>query len=382
MKVPLFKPYLGAAEIKALTQIFKTGWIGLGPKTAEFEEKFADYIGTKKALGLNSCSAALHLAILAYNFPKGSEILVPTITFVSTAHAAVYNNCQPVFVDIDPETLCLDIKDAEQRITKKTKAIIPVHLGGQANNMKQVLALAKKYNLVVIEDAANACGGEWQGKKLGSWGNMGCFSFEAKKNITTGDGGMIVSDDIKKINYLRKIRWCGIDKDTWKRFSNQTQTKAYSWYYEVADLGFKYNMNDIQAAIGLVQLEKLDKINTKKRELIKKYLELLADCQLTKTPKCLDLQHGAYWLFIVHCQYRDALAAYLAKKGVTTSVHFMPIHLHPYYRQTNRRLPKAEKVWSEILSLPLFYSLTNQQINFVVEMIKEFEKNFKRKRKK
>lgn len=372
MKVPLFKPYIGKQELASLARIFKIGWIGLGPQTAAFEKEFASYIGVKSALGLNSCTAALHLAVMAYKFPAGSEILVPTITFISTAFAADYNNCQPVFVDIDPETLCLDVTDAERKITKKTKAIIPVHLGGQACDMTAVMALAKKYKLIVIEDVANACGGEYQGKKLGSIGHMGCFSFEAKKNMTTGDGGMLVSNDVERLDWLRKIRWCGIDKDTWKRFSQTGEN--YSWYYEVADLGFKYNMNDIQASIGRVQLKKLDRVNGRKRQLMKKYLKQLTGLKNLQMPGYLDLQRGGYWLLIARSQYRDKLLAFLRERGITCGVHFMPVHLHPYYRRRQKvRLPMAEKVWREIISLPLFYELTEKQIDYVAAAIKKFD---------
>lgn len=378
MKVRLFKPNLGNQEINALKKVFKTGWIGIGPQTVKFENEFANYVGTRNALGLNSCTAALHLAILAYGF-RNIEILVPTITFISTAHAVVYNNCRPVFVDVDPKTLCVDINDAERKITAKTRAIIPVHLGGQPCDMERMMVFAKKHKLIVIEDVANAAGGQFNGKELGSWGSMGCFSFEAKKNMTTGDGGMITSNDIKRIKYLRKIRWLGIDKDTWKRFSSQKKGKqVYSWYYEINDLGYKYNMNDIQATIGLVQLSKLDAINAAKRKIIKKYLSLLSKCELVKVPNCLDLKKGAYWLFIVRCKYRDALIKYLSKKGVTTGVHFMPVHLHPYYRKFHANLPVAERVWKEIVSLPLYSSLKNKEIEHVVDSIKSFEKDFRR----
>ena len=203
MKVPLFRPSFGKEELKNLTKAFKTGWVGAGPKTQELEQKFAKYIGTKYAAGVTSCTAALHIAVQALGIGEGDEIIVPAITVVSTPYAALYNRATPVFVDVLADTLCMDPRDVEKKITKRTKAIIPVHLGGHSADMDQIMKIARKHKLWVIEDVANAQGARYKGKMLGSIGHIGCFSFEAKKNMTTGDGGMLTTNDKKLWEKLR-----------------------------------------------------------------------------------------------------------------------------------------------------------------------------------
>ena len=273
MDIPVFRPNMNKAKIlKELEKIFDTGWIGLGPKTEEFGSKFAFYHRTKYGIALNSATAALHLALVASGIKKGDEVLVPSMTFVSTALVALYEDAIPVFVDVEPDTLCMDIKDLEKKITKKSKVIIPVHFGGHACKMDELMNLARKNNLIVIEDCAHATGAKYKNKPLGSFGLMGCFSFHAVKNLTTGDGGMIITDDEKINNKLRKLRWVGIDRDTWSR----TGIK-YSWRYTVDELGYKYHMNDITAVIGLVQLETVEQDNKKRRNLAQRYQKKLED---------------------------------------------------------------------------------------------------------
>ncbi len=368
MSVPLFKPELGEEELSALREIFKTGWVGLGPKTAEFEKKFSEYIGTDFAVGLNSCTAALDLALRVRHF-DGGEVLVPAITFVSTPHAVLYNNLRPVFVDVDPETLCMDTTDFERKITPRTKAVIPVHLGGHPVDMDPVVEIARAKNIFVVEDVANACGGEYKGKKLGSIGDFGCFSFEAKKNLTTGDGGMITIHDETMVAPLKRLRWCGIDKDTWKRFS---ENKNYSWYYEVRELGWKYNMNDIASAIGLVQLKKLDELLAKKSRIVNNYKIALKDISWLELPVEREWARGAWWLFIVKVPERDRFIEHLASRGITTGVHFMPMHHHPLYKKYGADVPKTEKVWPRMVTLLFYPSMTDSEFEEVIDAVKTF----------
>jgi perosamine synthetase len=372
MNIPLFKPNLGSDELSALKDIFESGWIGLGPKTAAFEEALAAYQSRRFAVGLNSCTAALHLAIEALDLPPDAEVIVPTITFASTAHAVEYCGRTVRFVDSRVDDLCIDIDSFSAASTSKTAAVIPVHMGGQPCRIDEVCAIAKKHNIVVIEDVANAQGGSYKGKKLGSWGELGAFSFEAKKNMTTGDGGMLVFDNEKYLEHLKKMRWCGINKDTWKRFAD-AKTSGYSWYYDIDCLGYKYNMNDIAAAIGLVQLAKLDTINAQKRTLMKRYISELSGLGDLYIPP-YDLETGGYWLFIIQTSHRDALMDYLSQKGVTCGVHFMPIHLHPYYKEKypDTHLPQSEKVFPRFMSLPLFASMTEEQQSYIISCIKPF----------
>ncbi len=374
MNIPLFRPNLGEEELDSLREIFKTGWVGLGPKTAQLEKEIADYQGVKYAVGTNSCTAALHLAVEALNLPDDAEVIVPTVTFVSTPHAVEYNRKKVVFCDVNEDDLCIDIADFESKITDKTKAVIPVHMGGQPAAMDKVMEVARRHNLVVIEDVANAQGGEWQGKKLGSWGDIGCLSFEVKKNMTTGDGGMILFNDEKYLDHIKRMRWVGMNKDTWKRFSEGGSAGAnYSWYYEVDCLGFKYNMNDIAASLGLCQLKKLDAFNARKREIIKRYTAELAGVGDIHIPK-YDTERGGYWLYIIHTDQRDRLFEYLQEQGITCGVHFMPTHLHPYYKERypETSLPVAERVWKRIITLPIYYSMTEEEQGYVIEKVKEF----------
>lgn len=369
VKVPLFKPPVGAEELQAVAEVFESRWLGLGPKTAEFEKQFAAYVGVKHAVGVNSCTAALHLALEALDV-KGGEVIVPAITFVSTAHAAVYNGAIPVFADVDAETLCLDVNDLERKITPHTRAVAPVHLGGHPCDMDAVMAIARAHGLAVVEDVANAAGGSYKGRKLGSTGDFGCFSFEAKKNMTTGDGGMITTNRTDLLPHLKRMRWVGIDKDTWRRFSDQA---SYSWYYEISELGYKYNMNDIQAAIGLVQLGKLDDINATKRRIIRRYCEAFAGLDWLQCPVEREWAEGAYWLFIVKVPDRERFMAHMTERGITTGVHFMPVHLHPYYRRYQADVPVAERVWQHIVTLPLFAEMTEEEFDAVVSAVRSFK---------
>jgi len=369
LQVPLFKPPVGAEEISAVKDVIESGWLGLGPRTARFETEFASYVGAKHAIAVNSCTAALHLAIEALNL-KGREIIVPAMTFVSTAHAVVYDGAVPVFADIDPDTLCLDIDDLERKITSRTGAVIPVHLGGHPCHMDPIMELANRHDFFVIEDVANAAGASYKGRKLGSIGHMGCFSFEAKKNMTTGDGGMITTDETGLEAHLRRVRWCGIDRDTWRRFSDN---KDYSWYYEVSELGYKYNMNDIQAAIGLVQLSKLDRINESKRRRISQYCEEFSDLEWLQCPVEREWAEGAYWLFIVRVPDRDGFMTHMNAHGITTGVHFMPVHLHPYYREFQADVPVVERIWQNMVTLPLYAEMTDQEFHAVVSAVRSFK---------
>ena len=372
MKVPLFKPYLGKEEIDALREVFETGWVGLGPKTVAFEEMFAKYIGTKIAIGVNSGTSALDLALKILDLEPG-EVLVPTITFAATAHVVEYNPQLRVrFTDVD-DTLCMDLDDLQTKLTAQTRAVIPVHVGGQACQMDKLIEIVHNYNpdIKVIEDCANCTGGSYKIRKLGSWGDFGCFSFESKKNMTTGDGGMITTDHTHLKDKLKRMRWFGVNKDTWARFSTGN---GYSWYYEISDIGYKYNMNDIMAAIGIEQLKKLDQMNKAKNDVIRRYNEELESVDWLEIPSYYDLNDGAYWLYIIRVDDRDNLMDYLMQNDITTGVHFMPVHLHPYYQKKYvTELPKAEKIWKRIISLPLYYKMPDQAIEKVISTIKAFK---------
>jgi len=372
--IPVFKPHMNKARIlPELEKILDSGWIGLGPKTKEFEDRFASWVGTKYAVAVNSCTAALHLAILVAGVGEGDEVLVPTLTFASTALVLLYEKAIPVFVDCDPRTLCVNVEDLERKITPKTKAIMPVHFGGHAAPLDELLALSRKHHIPLIEDCAHAAGGRYKNKALGSFGALGCFSFHAVKNLPTADGGMIVTDNPEYDRLLRRLRWLGIDKDTWTR-----SDARYSWRYSIAELGYKYHMNDITAVIGLAQLETLDHDNRLRAQLAQRYQQLLKAIPWLQCPVEQDDVRSAWHNFVVQIEEgvsRDDLAAYLASEGISTGVHYEPIHHHGVFQGRSRmeHLETAERIWPRLLTLPLYPALTFQDQDRIVASLAKFD---------
>jgi perosamine synthetase len=375
MEIRLFKPCVGEEELDNIRDVFKRAWLGLGPKVSQFEKEWSSYIGARNSIGVNSCTAALHLAITAFKFPEGKKILVPAVTFVSTALAVLYNRLEPVFVDVDPETISIDMADLERKYTKDCVGVIPVHLGGHPVRMDELIGWAGEKGLKVIEDCANSGGGEYRGRKLGTLGDIGCFSFEEKKSMTTGDGGMICSNDFSLIEPLRACRWVGIDKDTWKRAANYLDAKQLDsrhWYYEVSVLGYKYNMNDLMAAIGLAQLKKLDWMNERRARIIERYLSGIKELEDIRPIYPYQLENSAYWIFGVRSPQRDDLIIHLKKKGIATGVHFLPLPLHPLFKSYDHDIPVAKQIWQEIVTLPLFPELTDEEVDYVLEAMASF----------
>ncbi len=366
--IPVFKPSYDERELEALREPFRSGWIGLGPKTKEFEDKFADYIGVDHAVGLNSATAALHLGLLVADVEKGEVITTP-MTFVSTNMAILYNNATPVFADIEEDTLNINYEEIEKRINPKTKAIVVVHYGGHACDMDPIMELANRRGVKVIEDAAHGCGGEYRGKKLGSIGDIGCFSFHAVKNLATGDGGMITCHNGQYDARLRKLRWVGISKDTWKR--SEIENK-YSWFYTVEEMGYKCHMNDIAAAIGLVQLEKLEKLNQKRRDIVKIYNENLKNLGWLQTPVNKEYAKSACHNYVVKVNERDRFMQYLQDHGISSSVHYFPNHLYDLFKDYRTPLPVTERVWKKIVTLPLYPDMTDEHVENIVETIRNF----------
>ena len=369
--IPLFKPSLGEEELDALREVFATGWLGLGPRTGEFERQFADYVGAGHAVGVNSCTAALHLSLGLLDLKPGDEVIVPSITFVSTAHAAAYWGAKPVFADVQPDTLCIDLKDVQQKITPRTRAILPVHYAGPPCDMDEIQPFAAARGIAVIEDAAHACGSVYKGQKIGSLSPLTCFSFHAIKNLSCGDGGMVTTNDETLAKRLREWRWMGISKDTWQRTEQGT---TYSWHYTVGELGFKAHLNDIAAAIGLVQLRKLDAANRRRREIAVRYDGGFQDADWIERPPERDTVRSAWHIYHIKVDDRDALHHYLTDRDITTGVHYSPIHLHPYYRGDGASCPVAERVSERILSLPMFPDMTDDQVDQVIDAVLSFKR--------
>lgn len=375
MKVRLFKPSVGKEELESIQDSFKSAWLGLGPKVTEFEQRWSQYIGSKESVGVNSCTAALHLALAAYRFPEGKKVLVPALTFASTAMAVLYNRLIPVFVDVDETTLGISLEDLDRKCDKDCVAVMPVHFGGHPVPMDELVAWAKSRGLKVIEDCAHTAGGKYKGKSLGTWGDIGCYSFEEKKCMTTGDGGMISFDDPELLNPLRHVRWIGINKDTWVRYeqSEMGSSDTNGWYYEISDIGYKYNMNDLMASIGLVQLQKLDAMNRRRERIIGQYLNAIKDLDYIHPAIPYHLQDSSYWAFIVRVQDRERFIAHMQAQGVSTGVHYMPLPMQPLFMKFAGATPVAESIWKQLVTLPLFPDLTAEEIEHVKESIRSYD---------
>jgi perosamine synthetase len=377
MNVRLFVPNVGQEELDNIKDSFDKAWIGLGPKVTRFEQEWREYIGSKASVGLNSATAALHLSLAAFNFPEGKKVMVPAITFASTAFAPIYNRLEPLFIDVDPETLSLSLEDMERKYTKDVVAIMPVHMGGHPAQMDKIMDFARAKGMKVIEDCAHTAGASYKGKKIGTWGDIGCFSFEEKKAMTTGDGGMMVSDDEDLIYPMKANRWVGIDKDTWKRVGGYTDeaVDARHWHYDIAVLGYKYNMNDLAASIGLAQIKKLDGMNQRRAEVVKRYLKGMEGLQSMKPLFPYNADENNYWIFGIHYAERDDLILYLKARGIATSVHYMPLPQQPYFqRWNNNDTPVADKVWQTMITLPLHSRLTNEEVDYVLDALHAYEK--------
>ncbi len=367
--IPLFKPSLGKEELEALREVFETGWLGLGPKTAEFERKFADFVGAKHAIGLNSCTAALQLSLGLLGIQPGDEVIVPTLTFIATPHAVSFWGAKPVFADVSPDTLCIDVKDFQKKITGRTRAVLPVHYAGHPCDLDEIEPLAAARGITVIEDAAHACGAGYKGRMIGSLSALTCFSFHAVKNLSCGDGGMVTTNDDTYAERLRENRWLGISKNTWQRMEGTT----YQWQYSVNDFGFKAHLNDIAAAIGLAQLEKLNAANRRRQEIVDRYNRGFLGIDWIETPPERVEVQNSWHIYHIQVDDRDGLHAHLNDREIVSGVHYYPSHLQPYYQENGATCPVAEVVWKRILSLPLFPDMTDDQTDSVIEAVLSFK---------
>ncbi len=374
ISVPFHKAAVGEEEAQAAAEVIRSGWLTMGPQTLEFERQFAEYVGAKYALAVNSCTAALHLALEAVGLKEGDEVLVPTVTFTSTAEVVAYFHAKPVLVDVDAATLNISVEDAERRITSRTRAIIPVHLAGQPCDMDEVHALAAKHGLRVIEDAAHSLPASYHGKTIGALSEITCFSFYATKTLATGEGGMVTTDDAGIADRVRIMRLHGIGRDAWKRYTSEG-----SWYYEVLAPGYKYNLTDVQSAIGLVQLRKCAEMRSKRAEIARRYNEAFGKLPTLEIPTLKNDRESALHLYILRLNRdklrinRNEFVAALKQREIGTSVHFIPLHMHPYYRDTygydSADFPVATREYERYMSLPLFPDMSEEQIHHVIESV-------------
>jgi len=374
--LPPFAPCLGDEEFDEVLDTLRSGWLTMGPKTRRFEEAFARYVGAKHAIAVSSCTAGLHLALVAGGIGPGDEVITTPLTFCSTANVIVHQGATPVLADVNPDTMNIDRREIERLITPRTRALIPVHLAGQPCEMEEMEALAKEHGLLLIEDAAHATGAEYRGRKIGTFGDVTVFSFYATKNLTTGEGGMICTEDDDLAEKTRILRLHGISQDAWKRYSDKG-----SWYYEVQLPGYKYNMTDIQASLGLHQLARQEEFLRVRERYARVYTEAFADLPEIRAPFVKDHVRHAWHLYIVQLNLerltidRGQFIEALRGENVGTSVHFIPLHLHPFYQQEygfkEGDYPVAEAAYEGIVSLPLYPRMTEEDVDDVVRAVKK-----------
>ncbi len=382
-EIPFHRAALGEEEVQAVTEVIRSGWLTMGEKTFEFERAFAHYVGSRHAVAVSSCTAGLHLALDAIGLKPGEEVLVPTTTFTATAEVVAYFGARPVLVDIDPLTLNLDPDDAARRITARTKAIIPVHLAGQPCDMEEIHALARRYDLHVIEDAAHALPATYRGTRIGALSELTAFSFYATKTLTTGEGGMITTNYEPYGERMRIMRLHGIARDAWKRYSADG-----SWYYEVLDAGYKYNMTDIQAALGLVQLTKCDALCRARRRIAELYTTVFESIESLEVPAVYQDRESSWHLYILRLRLerlgidRDRLINGLKQKGIGTSVHFIPLHLQPFYQRKYGYkpgdFPRAEAEYRRCVSLPIYPTMTQADVERVICAVTEVTRTWEK----
>jgi dTDP-4-amino-4,6-dideoxygalactose transaminase len=376
-------PAIGAEEIRAVVETLESGWLTSGTKVKRFEDDFAEYVGSKHAVAVNSGTAALHLALDAIGIRPDDEVIVPTMTFTATAEVVLYFKAVPVLVDCQPDTLNIDPNQIERAISSKTKAIIPVHFGGQPCDMTPILEIAKANKLYVVEDAAHALPASYEGKKIGTIGDITCFSFYATKTITTGEGGMATTENSVWAERMRMMSLHGISHDAWKRY-----TKEGSWYYEVLCPGFKYNLTDIAAAIGIEQLKKCNQFWEARQRIAMIYDEAFANLPEIQLPACRSNMQHAWHLYVLQLNLdrltinRNQFIEALREEQIGASVHFIPLHFHPYYRDNfgyrPQELPKASAAFERIISIPIYPKMTEADIGRVIRAVQKVTQQHRR----
>jgi perosamine synthetase len=374
-ETPFYVPWITKEDKRAVTLALNSRWLTGGPQVASFECAFANYVDAKYAVAVNSCTAALHLSMRVLNIGPGDEVIVPDLTFAATANAALFCGAKPVIADVDADTFNLSPKQVLKKITAKTKAIVPVHYGGQACDMQEIMGIAQDYHLHVVEDCAHSLGAKYQGKMTGTFGDLGCFSFYPTKIITTLEGGMITTNDEKLNKRLRILREHGMSKNAVER------EKGATWSYDVVDLGYNYRLTDPQAALGASQLKRVD-LGIQKRISVAGYYdkELKVSSQDFQVPKRAPNRSHIFHLYTMKVLNnnkkgirRNALFQKLATEGIQCSVHYTPLHLMTYYKQFLREkdaFPVAEKVCNQILSLPLYPTLNKKDVIRISNIVK------------
>jgi dTDP-4-amino-4,6-dideoxygalactose transaminase len=381
--LPFSRPLIGPDEIAGVVACLESGWLTMGALVGRFEQEFAAFVGARHAIAVNSCTSALHLALEAAGVGPGDEVITSPMTFSSTGAVVVHLGATPVFVDCDPDSMNIIPDRIEAAITPRTKVLMPVHYGGQACDMDAILSIARRRGLTVVEDAAHAIPTRYRGKLVGAIGDLTCFSFYATKNLTTGEGGMITTDRDDWAERMRLMRLHGMSRDAWKRY-----TKAGSWRYEILAPGFKYNMTDLTAAIGLPQLARCQEFHARRLEIARRFDAAFAGMPAIGRLAVRDPQEHGWHLYVIQIQPerlkidRDGFVREMAERNIGTSVHFIPLHCHPYwrdrYRLTPEQFPGATHAYQRILSLPIYPAMTDRDVDDVIAAVIEIVRTHSR----
>jgi len=382
--LPFALPDTDDDEIKEISEALCSGWVTTGPKTRQFEEQFSYQVGAKHAVAVNSCTAAMHLALEAIGLQAGDEVITTPLTFAATAEVIRYFDAKPLLADVNQTTLNIDTRQIEAAITPHTKAVIPVHLGGLPADMDAICALARRYGLKVIEDAAHALPTVYKDRANGSLGDLVCFSFYATKTLTTGEGGMICTENDEWAERCRVMSLHGISHNAWKRY-----TQEGNWYYEILAPGFKYNMTDIAAAMGLAQLRKVERMWQRRQAIAQRYSQAFSMLPELECPQeAPEGQQHAWHLYILRLNLerlqidRNRFIEELKLRKIGASVHFIPLHIHPYYRQLYgyqpEDFPVAYREYLRMISLPIYSKMSDQDVQDVIEAVVEIVKKYKR----
>jgi dTDP-4-amino-4,6-dideoxygalactose transaminase len=381
--LPFHRALIEEEEKKAVLEVLESGWLTTGPRVRQFETEFAKYVGASHAIAVNSCTAALHLALAALDIEEGEEVIVPTMTFAASGEVVLYRKARPVLVDCAENSYHIDPEKIEVALTSRTRAILPVHFAGYPCDMDAILDIARRHQLKIIEDAAHSLPANYRGKMIGAIGDVTCFSFYATKTLTTGEGGMITTEKQELANRMRILSLHGISRDAWKRY-----TAEGSWRYDIMEAGYKYNLTDLQAAVGLAQLSKCDSMRASRAAIAEEYARQLDGLEAYSVPKPEWPEQHAWHLYVIQVNskalriHRDQVIEELKQRGIGTSVHFIPLHLHSLYQRhlgyRAGQFPNAEAQFERSISLPLYPGMSAEEVGRVVGALHDVASKFAR----
>ena len=381
--LPFHRASIGSEEVEAVLEVLRSGWLTTGPRVKQFEAAFAQHVSASHAVALSSCTAALHLALATIGIQEGDEVILPTMTFASSGEVILYFGARPVLIDSAADSFHMDPALIEAAITPRTKAIVPVHYSGYAFELDAILAIARRHNLQVIEDAAHSFPSHYNGRAIGGFGDITCFSFYATKTITTGEGGMLTTENPVYADRVRILSLHGISRDAWKRYTSEG-----SWRYDIEATGYKYNLTDLQAAIGLAQLQKSQILLARRAALAARYTQHLSEVDAFSVPVLPQNATHAWHLYVLQVNAdllrisRDRVIEELKSRGIGTSVHFIPLHLHSLYQNLcgyrPAQFPNAERHFSRAISLPLFPDLSFGEQDRVIQALRDIAHQYRR----